>query len=664
MLDRLLAAGRLLPLCFALVFALGCPSDDDDDDATPPPSDDDDDNTPDPGERCEDIEDQSDVVGSGATLTGSTNSESDDFNGSCSNAAVAEYVFTFIAPEAGTYVVSTDHEGTDYDTLIFAFTDCESPGSSELGCNDDSVPGEILNSEIAFDAAADEVVYVAVEGYDGTGNFELSIDLVVCGDGVVAGAELCDDGNADSGDGCDAACIWECDGEDDREDDDFVEDATAVELPVSFDDGYLCPTDWNADYGVYIDFFIVTVDDDAAYLDVTAGPGGTETVDCEGQSLTVWVGDADLNGIAATTAAEGVCARAVLEPGEGSWYVAVYHFDQLVGPQDYTLSISSAVSECGDGVLEGVEECDDNNDVTGDGCTAECLDEDECPLEDGDLSGAVDGDAVLGSTAEGTDNHLAPCSPPGSPDVAYLFTAAADGPVVFSTNNPGTDYDTALYIRSTCEDPGADALIACNDDVDPAAEVYTSWVGLDAEEGVSYYVIVDGYGGEEGAFELTVTTPVCGDGDVDPNEECDDANDVTLDGCEDDCTITTACAYEADDDLGALSAGDVELVFTPTGDDVTDAVCSNPGGGDHTVRFEVTTEGEHTFAFSFVEGTDVQWQLWGPETECATVGLCLDSYPETAGSFAEELEAGVYTLVVDSWEDGTEGEVTLTITAP
>ncbi len=661
MIDHLIAAGRLVPLCLALVFAVGCPPDDDDDDATPP-AEDDDDATPDDGERCEDIDDQSSYVGSGTTFSGSTAGETADFGGSCSNGNVAEYVFSFVAPETATYLVSTINPGSDYDTLIFAFSDCENASSTELACNDDF--GDGLTSQITFDATADQEIFVAIEGYDGTGNFEVSIDLVVCGDGIVAGAELCDDGNTDAGDGCDASCVWECDGEDDREDDDYVEDSTELELPADITDGYLCPTDFNADYGVYIDFFVVTVEDDEAYLSVDAGPGGTLTTECAEQNLTVWIGDAELNGVAAGAAEEGECAAAVAVPGAGTWYVGVFGGDQTIAPQDYTLTVASAISECGDGTLEGLEECDDGNLETGDGCTSGCLDEEVCVAEDGDLSDSLDGEVVTGTTVGGTDDHLVPCSAPGSPDVVFVYTAAEDGPVVFSTNNPGTDYDSAMFVRSTCEDPGPDALLDCNDDVDYNGGILASWVGINGVAGESYYVFIDGYGGEEGAFELSVTTPVCGDGEVDPNEECDDANDTTLDGCESDCTITTACAYEADEDIGALESGDNAVTFTPAGDDITDAVCSNPGGGDHSLRFEVTSAGEHTFTASFQEGTDVQFQLWGPETDCEMVGPCVDFYPELGGSIPAELDPGVYTLVIDAWEDGTEGEVALTITAP
>ena len=115
----------------------------------------------------------------GANYMGNTNSEDDDFLGSCSFALVAESLLSFIAPAAGDYLISTANPGTDFDTIMFAFTDCDNPDDSELACNDDSID---MFSGIVVSATEGQEVFIAVEGYDGPGNFELSIETATCVD--------------------------------------------------------------------------------------------------------------------------------------------------------------------------------------------------------------------------------------------------------------------------------------------------------------------------------------------------------------------------------------------------------------------------------------------------------------------------------------------------
>jgi len=61
----------------------------------------------------------------------------------------------------------------------------------------------------------------------------------------------------------------------------------------------------------------------------------------------------------------------------------------------------------------------------------------------------------------------------------------------------------------------------------------------------------------------------CGDGVVDPFEECDDGNIVDDDGCSGDCTI------EIDPGLPPTLASIQATIFTP----ICAAVCHRPGGG-------------------------------------------------------------------------------------
>jgi len=79
-------------------------------------------------------------------------------------------------------------------------------------CDDDSGPG--LNSLITTTLAAG-TYYVRVISYSGTGPHSGTFNLVynisgnICGDGILAANEECDDGNLTDGDGCSSACKFE-----------------------------------------------------------------------------------------------------------------------------------------------------------------------------------------------------------------------------------------------------------------------------------------------------------------------------------------------------------------------------------------------------------------------------------------------------------------------
>ena len=66
-------------------------------------------------------------------------------------------------------------------------------------------------------------------------------------------------------------------------------------------------------------------------------------------------------------------------------------------------------------------------------------------------------------------------------------------------------------------------------------------------EGLYYYTVNGEITGEVLASETgSVITPECGDGILDPGEQCDDGNNVDGDGCQADCTF---CVDEDGDDV-------------------------------------------------------------------------------------------------------------------
>ncbi len=96
-------------------------------------------------------------------------------------------------------------------------------------------------------------------------------------------------------------------------------------------------------------------------------------------------------------------------------------------------------------------------------------------------------------------DEVCPYSGSNSPDVAYAFTPAGDTTIDITLCN-GSNYDTKLYVyEGGC--PGT--LVACNDDFCPG---YVSELAdVELAGGTTYYIIVDGYGGECGDYVLDVT---------------------------------------------------------------------------------------------------------------------------------------------------------------
>ena len=88
-----------------------------------------------------------------------------------------------------------------------------------------------------------------------------------------------------------------------------------------------------------------------------------------------------------------------------------------------------------------------------------------------------------------------------SPDVVYAYTPAADITVDISLCNPGTDYDTKLFLYENTYTPGAP--FACNDDACPGY-ISALWE-LALTGGNTYYIVIDGYGGAVGNYDLTIT---------------------------------------------------------------------------------------------------------------------------------------------------------------
>jgi hypothetical protein len=102
-----------------------------------------------------------------------------------------------------------------------------------------------------------------------------------------------------------------------------------------------------------------------------------------------------------------------------------------------------------------------------------------------------------GTTAGYTNDYdeVCPYSGSTSPDVVYTFTVATAR--ALDVDLAGSSYDTKVYLYDAALE-----LIACNDDYHPD---YTSRIeGVEVAADETYYLVIDGYGGDAGEYALAI----------------------------------------------------------------------------------------------------------------------------------------------------------------
>ncbi|CAE7765145.1 unnamed protein product, partial [Symbiodinium sp. CCMP2456] len=270
----------------------------------------------------------------------------------------------------------------------------------------------------------------------------------ICGDGLRVGDEDCDDNNTESGDGCSPTC--------------------EVEI------GWFCK---RAGTGVGFEVCLQTC------LNGIIDPGE----DCDD----------------ANTFKNDGCANCILEPG--------WRCEPIQHRFTSTSSGSQCMPVCGDGFRielgPAAEECDDGNNLAGDGCDP------VCQLETG-----------WRTKVQADSSKL------------LLESICGDGLVVGSE---GCD-DGNL-------DPGDGCSTTCNMEPGFACTPEDAMTKPEAAAGPPF-----------AAQNRSICVPVCGDGVVlvGNGEECDDGNRVPNDGCDENCRVESgyACGIQSGGGDGLLRA--------------------------------------------------------------------------------------------------------------
>src|SRR5436189_4171097 len=117
---------------------------------------------------------------------------------------------------------------------------------------------------------------------------------------------------------------------------------------------------------------------------------------------------------------------------------------------------------------------------------------------------------TFGGATSGTSALAGSCGSSGTaPEQVFQWTPAVSGTATIQTCGAGTNFDTVLYMRSGTCASGPEVAAGCNDDacLNATGLNRSSRLTPTVTAGQTYFIVVDGYGGAQGTFSLTVTPP-------------------------------------------------------------------------------------------------------------------------------------------------------------
>ena len=151
-------------------------------------------------------------------------------------------------------------------------------------------------------------------------------------------------------------------------------------------------------------------------------------------------------------------------------------------------------SICGDGVVEGLEQCEP---PATDVCTANC----QFPASCDTVAMAVLGDN-FGNTTNGTNTADGSCQLGDGYDEVFQFTPAQGGTLTLTLT---TDVDMGIHVRTDCGDSMSE--IGCKDDL-PQTVGGVETLTVPVTQGMPVWIFADGYLERIGGpFTLNVAQP-------------------------------------------------------------------------------------------------------------------------------------------------------------
>jgi cysteine-rich repeat protein len=240
--------------------------------------------------------------------------------------------------------------------------------------------------------------------------------------------------------------------------------------------------------------------------------------------------------------------------------------DTTADTVDGTVDGTDAPPECGNGLVESGEECDDGGESAT--CDADCT---MARCGDGVVNQAA-GEICDDGNDDPDDDCNTMCMPLGCGDGVVTPPEQCD-----DGNRDQTDDCVACQVAS-CGDGYVQAGVeTCDDgnddDTDPCPSTCQTATCGDGFVQAGVETCDDGNDDDTDPCPSTCQTATCGDGFVQAGvETCDDANDVPDDGC-DACSLT--CGNDCWSDAGCMTAAGRCIRFTCTTGAGSTTACSN-----------------------------------------------------------------------------------------
>jgi cysteine-rich repeat protein len=322
------------------------------------------------------------------------------------------------------------------------------------------------------------------------------------------------------------------------------------------------------------------------------------------------------------------------------------------------LGICQPRPTCGDGVLGEVDEaCDDGNTVSGDGCSADCLD-----VEYGVVCGALPelelGRLVEGTTLHAQDGFWTPCNVARARSRLYELTPPGPGRLRFEMTS---DTIQTVGVRRECSDHGS-ARPECALTFDNPTELILQ---ITEDQPAPLTVVVSAaFELAEGPYTLLAdfVPELCGDGTIAGREVCDDGNTDSRDGCRGDCRQVEYdfyCSLATPLPLGGISGN------TSDGSRVFRSDCPGDFGNAPEKLYSFVAPADGTLRVSLDQlDHDLTLALFGPcgppaeleQLACSTV-FGEDNAVEVQLKIGHEV-----TVMVDGFSGLDEGDYALEAT--
>lgn len=275
-------------------------------------------------------------------------------------------------------------------------------------------------------------------------------------------------------------------------------------------------------------------------------------------------------------------------PNTNYYCRAISEDGSKVFSNEVTFKISAAPAFCGDGKVNGSESCDDSNNVSGDGCSATCA-----------VENCVGADYVFETKLHVIGKG---CQRPGWTIFQYQDSEAVNilatglykvyaevhrsGPdesqpaenIIFSINGmignkmmdkPGDETINTQLAGDFIFYAGSNNVI-----MDTAAQCPTDTTPNSVEvKKVCLYKVE--------------TKTLCGDGNLEAEEFCDDGNRLNGDGCSNKCAIETTSTTTEDNSGGSASSTDEPFILPVGGQLIDDGII---GDGEQIAEGEVLGE--------------------------------------------------------------------------